>query len=429
MSLGICLLGRFTKLQSDPGRCLQKLGAWIHTECAELYPSTRQGSIDQKPCLFCSLHPAAEEIEICIPDPSQITISANTSTAGPGYHIYLCDLVHRWSEEFSIQWVAFGPEDDTTFGDEADYFFTGIRQNVYGHMEHWLRVLAGSFFDGTMDGNAKAIALCMPMSVQFEADYSAITQLGPRDLDWLRRMSMGDLDYREFFAWYDVGLDAHYYLGRALVQMWSDVRWRKPISDTESELLTRIVNSLDMAYRANPNLPFPWNDWRDLLHLLEMDIPDFVRAKASGPGGIGYRRRPVRSSLPGYWWIKTDGSFSEFEANDQGAVSAFDPPREIWFTAYSFTANDPLQTFRTMREHALSEKHELVEERGVYISVANIRKERKDGNIWYVLQAKNIATLCRSILTIVFQRAEDRHWAIDVWKTLSPPTKSDDRTY
>ena len=58
-------------------------------------------------------------------------------------------------------------------------------------MEHWLRFLTGNFFDGTLDSEAKGTALCMPMNVQFAADYPAITQLGPRDKDWLHRMSKG----------------------------------------------------------------------------------------------------------------------------------------------------------------------------------------------------------------------------------------------
>lgn len=425
MSIGFYLSGELTSAELQPSELLHRLQSWILRESFELHPQARHGFIDEKPTLFCSFHPAAEEVEISLTDPTHITVLANTSSCGPGYHIYLCDLIHRLRNDFSVRWIRFRPDDDTSFGDETEYFFSGDKGAVYQHMKSWLKTLAGSFFDGTLDGNANDIALCMPMNVRFQGHSSAITQLGPRDRDWLRGISEGFLDYREFFPWYDEGFGAGYHLGRALVQMWCDVRWRAPVNEDETNLLKSVLDSLEMAHRLDPTLSFPWNEWKELLEIVNVETPgmNFVKEKAFGPGQIGYRRGRVRTSLPGYWSMETDGSFSEFHPDTEGGLSAFDPPREVWFTAYSFSADQPEKTFHRMRDEALRKRHEYVHEKGTYISVADITSRETEGERYYVLQSSNIGILCRSVCTLVFQDTADRDWAVRVWKSLTPPAQ------
>jgi len=58
-----------------------------------MLPRIRQGMVEAAPTLFCQLHPAAEEIELSLIDPEHIVVSANTTTVGPGYHIFLVSLL------------------------------------------------------------------------------------------------------------------------------------------------------------------------------------------------------------------------------------------------------------------------------------------------------------------------------------------------
>src|SRR5262249_26333323 len=53
---------------------------------------------DGKPALFVTIHPAGEDVEFIVPEPGQVTVSAKTSTVGPGYHTALCQLLHRFGE-------------------------------------------------------------------------------------------------------------------------------------------------------------------------------------------------------------------------------------------------------------------------------------------------------------------------------------------
>src|SRR5262249_15168682 len=151
-------------------------------------------------------------------DPEHLVASANTSTVGPGYHIYLCDLLKQWAKDFHASWQQ-PDEESEDYSDEAEYFFTGDQKLVFDNMASWLQAVAGTFFEEPLDLN-EHIALCMPMDVQFESEQPAITPLGPRDRKWLQRTSVDGTSGKDFFAWWNPRLDAEYFLGRALAQMW-----------------------------------------------------------------------------------------------------------------------------------------------------------------------------------------------------------------
>ncbi len=382
MSIGLYLFGKLEDDIRKPANFLDRAENWIMQACKELEPTCRRNLAEDKSSLFCTLHPAAEELEISLIDSHHVTVSANTSTVGPGYHIYLCQLLHKWTETFGIQWQENKSEDDSEFGDEAEYFFTGKEENVYKHMTAWIRSLTGLFFDGNLDPNHNGTPLCMPMNASFRSEALAITPLGPRDWDWLHGVSVGSIEAREFFPWFDAEPSAKYLLNRALVQMWSSVRWRTPLNKNETALLQSVANSLARAYALDTTLTFPWNEWNEILTFLEKDQPDFIKANVSGEGRIGYRRRRVRTQLPGDWSIETDGSFSEFQSDDDGDLSSFDPPREIWFTAYSISADDPSSKFDRMRQELKETKPELIHEGPNYFAGAAIIQKENDGETY-----------------------------------------------
>jgi hypothetical protein len=421
MSIGFCLIGVLSDAIPDPAILFDHLENWIMQNCRDLEPFCRRDIAEEKSFLYCIFHPAAEEVEISVADSHRITVSANTSTVGPGYHIYLCEILHKWANVFGIQWQENQSEDDAEVGDEAEYFFTGNEENVYEHMTKWVRSLTGLFFDGNLSPDPKGTALCMPMNVSFRSEAVAITPLGPRDRDWLHGVSVGSIEPGEFFPWFHAGLNAEYFLNRALVQMWSRVRWRRPVNEKETALLRSAANSLTIACKLDATLNFPWNEWNEILAFLEEELVDFVEAKTSSQVRIGYRRQLVRTQLPGDWSIETDGSFSEFECDEDGAWSSFDPPHEIWFTAFSYSSDNASGRFKKMREEIKDGKPELLCERENYIAEAKIIRKEKEGEVYYLLQSSNVTLLNRSVCTIIFANHEERDWAIDVWRSLKHP--------
>jgi hypothetical protein len=393
---------------------------WVREYAADLAPETRIGFSEDQPTLFCKLHPAAEDLYLSLINLDHLVASANTSTVGPGYHMFLCDMVRKLGEKLNLTWIT----DNEEYFDEAGYFFSGDRENVFTEMTTWLKALCEGFFNGVFErefGDMPTM-LCLPIGVTFEAEARSVTPLGPRNTEWLKKVSEDPLQGRDFFAWWQPGVDAEYFLGRALCRMWTDVRWRKPVSDSEREILEYVTNSLETAFKLDPDLAYPWTEWAQILDFLENINSDlgFVRSCHQGTPTIGYRRRNVGVRLPGYWVIKVPGSFSEFDADEQGDFSAIDPPRTIWFTSYTFNKNRD-QAFADARQKILDKSPALLEEREDYVARAEINKKNDEGEPYYVLTSSNVCMKGQAILSVVFTDPEDREWAINVWKSLQPP--------
>jgi hypothetical protein len=427
VSLGLRLLAKFASPSREPEQLMKQIADWVEQKCSDLLPKTRQGFVELSPTVFCQLHPGAEEVELSLIDPEHLVVSANTSTVGPGYHIYLSLLLQDWAHDFHASWQR-PDEESEDYCDEAEYFFTGDEQRVFDNMTCWLQAVANTFFDEPLDANDHGIALCMPMDIQFEAEQLAITPLGPRGREWLYETSKDGSEGKDFFAWWTPGLNAEYYFGRALTQMWTHVRWRPPVNDLERNLLKDVADSLRVAYRLNPTLQYPWAEWEEILELLDADLAykEFARLHAKGKPTIGYRRGKVRVVLPGGWRMRIPGSFSEFESDQDNDLCAFDPPREIWFTSYRFTAPSPGQTFESMKQETRESQHDYLHESDDYITEATIiKKVRETGADYFVLNSSNVCPTKRAACTILFSQAEQREWALEVWRSIRPLSTSE----
>jgi len=97
VSLGLRLLAKLSAPALAPEELMRRIECWILQEYPELLPRTRQEVVESAPTLFCQLHPAAEEIELALIDPDHVVVSANTTTVGPGYHIFLTSLLKKWA--------------------------------------------------------------------------------------------------------------------------------------------------------------------------------------------------------------------------------------------------------------------------------------------------------------------------------------------
>lgn len=329
-----------------------------------------------------------------------------------------------WTSDFHTSWEA--PEElSEDYCDETDYFSTGDQEQLCGHMADWLQAVASSFFEEPLDPNDRGIALCMPMNPHFQADKIAITPLGPRDRDWLYETSKEGIRGKDFFAWWTSGFNAEYHLGRALSQMWTNVRWRLPFNDQEEGVLKDVADSLRRAFQLDPTLPYPWTEWQEVLELLGGDFPEneLIRQKVRGKPRIGYRRRNVAFTLPGGWSIQIPGSFSDFQPDEDSNQFALDPPREIWFTSYRFDSSSGREVFESMRKEMKQKNPEYLLERDNYIARATVSKKTRDsGEEYFLLRSSAACPHQRAVCTIIFSKAEDKEWALEVLESIRPPS-------
>jgi hypothetical protein len=423
MSLGLRLIAKLHSPALSQDALFNRIEQWIRHLYSEMLPKVRLGQVELAPALFCGLHPAAEEIEIALVDSEHIVVSANTTTAGPGYHMFLTGLLQDLARELHASWNAEENSSDE-YSDETDYFFTGDSKMLHQHMNWWLQALAGTFFDGTFDSDSRGIALCMPMNPHFETEQPALTPTGPRSWDWLQKTAQDGSKGNDFFAWPTAGFNAEYYLGRALVQMWTDVRWRAPINDSERSHARDVAYCLDCAFRLDSSLPFPWAEWREILGFLG-EVPDEKIAlplMAPEVEPIGYRRKDVGVTLPGGWRMTVPGSFADFEPDNDGDLCAVDPPREIWFTAYRRPANLSVDHFEGARnEVKKSHPDHLIDLEDYFATAKNTRKATATTKTYFVLNSSCETTSSRAVCTIVFSDPKQTDWALKAWQSIQPP--------
>jgi hypothetical protein len=412
------LLGRLGKAKSA-NDTLKEMRSWIVEYSSHLSPTVWIESRNDKPTLFCRLHPAAENLEISFLDSEYFTVSANTTSAGPGYHIFVGEMLHALTHHFDIVWDK--PTEE--YCDEISYFYSRDQEQVFDSMSAWLRSLVGISFDGNPKAEHTRMHLAMQGDVTFSSDAVAITPLGPRDIEWVTKIAEDGRNGRDFFAWWAPVLDAEYFLNRALVRMWSDVRWRAPTTDEELQTMRYVSNSLWNAYQLDPGKNYPWAEWNEVLDLLQENHQGyrFVREKSRGlQPGIGYRRRDVEVALVDNWSITVPGSFSDFAWDEKGNYFAVDPPRNVSITVYAFD-EDSQTWFESKRQQLLQENRELVHELRGYFAAGEIKKVLDKGVEFFQLLAHCIAPGWVTICAIAFNKPEERDWAITVWKSLTPP--------
>lgn len=390
---------------------------------------------DHNAALFVSMHPAGEDIEFIVPQPGRIIVSAKTSTVGAGYHTSLCQLLHRFGEEMKVVWNPQGEEDDSSY-DETGFFFHSDRAAVEAEMLLQLKTMAGISIETLETTGCTLTAWNMPI----EYDYSEYpgdirTPMGVRSIDWVRAVVDNPRQGIDIFPWWEDGVGATFYLGQALCEMWSRIRWRSAIDDDEWSDWMDIHLHLCSAYEQDPTLNFPWREWCELMDnirayggFLEMqsgDVEPAVHERAANISAdqplIGYRRYPVRVRLLDGWSVRIPGEMKELW--EDVTWSAWDGDRTVWFNNWAITSKDDspvsAKAILDMMERQLPEG-DLIEysHEGLIGKAARLETE-ENGEILQNLKAFSAVDGKSALCNIFYHDKEDYDWAIDTWHSLT----------
>lgn len=237
-----------------------------------------------------------------------------TTQGGPGLHKAAADLLDRLSQE-GIK--------NLTVDDDTDYWvhrdFERLKKE---HFQPW--------FEGKRSGTEDH--LCWEAD-QYEPEPAAgtvVTPLGRFDRAELRR-----LDPDRFFLWPRAGRDALYFRNRALYDLWTSCHYTPDDPVNES-----ILENLERAHRADPELPLPVSAYREICILsgrefqIPEDAPELEERYAPGyrKGLVKNRIGSLRFTLPGSYRFEVErldngslGSLWQNESIDspQWRVSGF----------------------------------------------------------------------------------------------------------
>src|SRR5438552_10128386 len=163
MGLGLITRGKSGKLPRAPAEALTQIGDWAQEQCAGTLRAVRLGQNDDGlPYLALSFHPVAEPVQMHFTPHGQLEVAAKTSTVGPGYHRYVCAMLHLLSHEFDVAWLP--PDINGEFGDETGYFRTGDWEDLQAQMLAWLGAVA-RLLSGTQD---EQFRLNLPVTVNYK---------------------------------------------------------------------------------------------------------------------------------------------------------------------------------------------------------------------------------------------------------------------
>lgn len=331
---------RFPLLAADAQTFLTRVQAWWaeHHGALLIERNGFLGLWDGTPSLGLSIHPGAENVAFTVSRRGYVEVTAKTSTAGPGYHMFVCDALHALGDALRIRW----DEPHEQSFDEGWYFYTRNPPDIHEEMRKFIRNLARIALTGA-GGNA--LQLSMPSDWRFEVpDAYVLTPLGPRDREWLEGASVDGNRGIDVFPWWHRGAGPHYWLGRALVLMWSEVRWREPFTDEQTETMHEVHAALATAYAAEQRLTYPWRAWSEIVQWLALGddlartIHENAAASAETPP-VGYRRHDVIATIADGWSVRVPGAFAQ--EWDESTWVAWEPGRAVRVTLVARAALQP----------------------------------------------------------------------------------------
>ncbi|WPB74660.1 hypothetical protein KYC5002_37325 [Archangium violaceum] len=393
-----------------PWPWLRRVERWVRESAEEMLESSRTVEGPRGPILFLSLHPAAEEVAIVAAGQGRVVVLANTSMVGPGYHRYLCDLLHALGDALRIDW-ADPALTVAGVGDPTGYFHTGDPSDIAPRMLAWLGTMAGRVLDFRRHGHSGATLSLRP-GHGFEHPGALLTPMGPRDEAWLRAVHEDPLRGRDIFPWWEPGQSASTKLGRALSLIWTEMVWRPPLLEEERHRFREVARLLVSAWREAPELSYPWREWQQVLGYLGVGgtlAEEVSRRAVESPVGplIGYRRGAVQVTLPEGWEIRIPGSLAEQRLAD-GSWVARDHRRSVRFVPLQ----DDVQGIAPGPEESLPYEFQHQGER--VSGRATLHVEPGECRLTALCESGTHRALC----VVSFDDPEEQDWALGTWRSL-----------
>ena len=359
--------------------------------------------------LTVSLHPAAPAVAFTASDAGRLTFSAETAAGGPGYHRFVGRTLGRMADEVGIEWSK----------DELDRFAFAERSVVERAYLGWLGPTLVQARDALRRGARSQLAL--PDGTRFTFDGAIATPLGPRSDEWLAAAVADPNVAVDITPWWADAPDPRYLLNRALALLWTEVRWRRPAIDGELAVLEDVHRLLSKAYPMEPDLPYPWHAWAEVVAFGgfedAMARQVIARAAASPPPEVpvGYRRNPVRITHEG-WSLWIPGDFAERRTPEEWWGGG--PGRRITLAAVP-TGSMSAQAFVSQYATDLG-SDSLSHAVGDLVGRARITTDPSSGLEIAVLDGYSAVPGSGAAIRIEFDDASDWQWATDLWRSLAP---------
>lgn len=395
-----------TEPSSDPDQALADLEKALVARAVDLAPEVVR---EPDGTVHVSLHPAAGPV-VLVRDDRRVVVSADTGTAGPGYHEEVLSLLAGAAADAGLVW-AEAPE-------------PASREAIEERLDAWLGAMAREIGEAERSG-ATGFSILLPEGVEYAHSGLVATPLGPRDRAWLDRVARTPSAGRDVFAWWESGRGAHFHAGLARALAWTEARWRAPLDAHERTLLDRIVTALERAHGLDPTLELPWIEAAEIYELLGESSLRATRAgvladaarKRGGRASIGYRRGAVRVTLSGGWSLVVPGDLAE-RWEEHGTWVGWDRERTIWVSSMRAEGTTESAEVLAGLPELPGEGDLLRMERGPIVGHARFAAGEDEGKAVVVMRAHAACGPHVALGTFILPENADRTWALETWGTL-----------
>jgi hypothetical protein len=399
------------KKKPDTKKLLSDIGKEIASYLQEKELAILSDQTFDNGALYIRLHPAEEQVEIFAKD-DYLICSAKTSSAGPGYHAFLVDLLETVGSNCKLRWD-WGNE-DKGFSDETGYCRNKNFKELQLQMGSYLKAIANSLVKEDWTNTA----LSLPTHFRFETSYFAASSMGFWNKDFFENILQSDANEilnfaARFFPWWNQPIDAEFWKNAALVQMWTDIKWRPPLSDGEKRELSCVYQCLSNATKLDVAIKIPKIELEAIKSLLRI-IPDSDDYPIPSEGGIGFHRYNMRRQTTGCWSIVIPGYFYQNSEADNSKVAYWYGGRTVYASSFTIEPKDKLPDLSATSDTALDVfRFEKDDRHGV----AELTKEQDGENCRWLMHCQMAVPESVSILTIVFEEKNDLGWAKKVFES------------
>jgi hypothetical protein len=374
--------------------------------------------------LYVRLHPAEEDVEFFLDPNGNLVCSAKTSTAGPGYHAFLVDWLHRLGEAVQLKWDWQSGEGE---GDETGYHEHRDFGRLQGEMANWLGGLSKTLQESSWDG-MENIMLGLPLGFEVpDVNAFAISALGCWPRSWFEEMISADAGRRRemaqaFFPWWGQQQDALFWdrLGRVLA--WVEVPWHVPANDRERAVCQSTLDCFARAKELDSAIPSPDQEFGELRGFLSED----AQRSPPRPDGIGFRRQVSARVLTGGWTVRVPGYYYDELENDGETQVYWFKGRTVRGSSITVTGKDGRRVPATkLVENPPKGATSFSKDRFAgWASIKHV-EEKGEGSYW-MLQGRMAASNNVCQLTICYDDKTDEEWALKTWQSIRKPPEKDE---
>ena len=313
------------------------IATWFREQRADLVVDCHPAAGDEEHApLVVRLHPASDGMVIAGGAGRSVTAQVRTSQVGPGFHVAVCDALHALAKDCDLAWQRWDPLAPSP--DETGYFTSGDPAQVVAAMADWV---AAACRELLASARAARTHLGHRLNLRPGHRYPTVevaTPVGPRSLAWVHATAEDPEQGLDALPWPGLGDGGEALLGRALVLLWTEIRWRPPLTDGEAFRMLSAASLLQRAHTLDRRLPYPWAAWRELVGLLgtagytvdlDRDLEQRLEKLGQGRAQLGYRRHPVAVDLAGGWEVVVPGDFAEETSPEEGTWRAWDGRRDL----------------------------------------------------------------------------------------------------